>query len=138
VLAVGRRIIEIIEPTIPTGDYLVIAIGGIARYTAEEMKALFYKTGTISAKIVQYEALGEKENGDMAQRITWKTGGDVHTLPEGANVEFVTDDGRTRIEVSHYAGKVRVIHRHSGVDPDQELLFGGNEVRVHGKAIDIY
>jgi hypothetical protein len=134
---VGRRIIEIIEPTIPTGDYLVIASGGIARYTAEEIRALFDRTGIISAKIVQYEALGAKEDEDMKKQITWKTGGDVHTLPEVATVEFVTDGGRTRIEVSHYAGKVRAVHRHAGVDPDQELLFDGNEVQVHGKAIDL-
>jgi hypothetical protein len=132
-----RRVIEIIEPPIPTGDYLVIARFGIARYTAEEMRALFDKTGTISAKIVQYETLDAKEDEKMAKRITWKTGGYEHTLPEGATVEFVADGGRTRIEVSHYAGKIRAVHRHVGVDPDQELLFDGNEVKVHGKTIDL-
>ena len=77
------------------------------------------------------------EDDDMKKQITWKTGGHVHTLPEGATVEFITDLGRTRIEVSHYAGKIRAVHRHSGVDPDQELIFDGDEVQVHGKTLDL-
>lgn len=115
----------------------MISSGGIVRYTAEEIRDLFDKTGTISAKIVQYEALGKKEDEDMAKQITWKTGGGVHTLPEGATVEFIIDGGKTKVEVSNYGGKIRAVHRHAGVDPDQELLFDGDEVQVHGKTIDL-
>jgi len=129
---VGRRIIEIIEPTIPTGDYLVIASGGIARYTAEEMRALADKTEIINGKIVQYKALDANEDENMAKKITWKTGGDVHTLPEDSIVEFVTDGGRIRVEVSHHEGKIRAIHHCDGVNPDRETLFDGDEVDAWG------